>query len=242
MTNLAGNDMQAVLDAFEGVDDDTPTCFIAYTIKGQGLPFAGHKDNHSGLMTLDQMAGFKKGMGIADGQEWDKFAGLAVAAGRARRHSSTDAPFNAEGRRRTEAPAVADSRRAAAGPTDRESSTQEGFGKILNAIAARGQRAGRAHRHDLARRHGLDQSRRLGQPARPVRPHRGRGRVPRARRSCRPSCGARRRAASISSSASPRTTCSSSSPRSASATSCSARGCCRSARSTIRSSPAASMR
>ena len=63
MTNLAGNDMQAVLDAFEGVTDDTPTCFIAYTIKGQGLPFAGHKDNHSGLMTLDQMAGFKKGMG-----------------------------------------------------------------------------------------------------------------------------------------------------------------------------------
>src|SRR5947207_5431115 len=39
MTNLAGNDMQAVLDAFEEVRDDTPTCFIAYTIKGQGLPF-----------------------------------------------------------------------------------------------------------------------------------------------------------------------------------------------------------
>src|SRR5436190_2355848 len=78
ITNLAGNDMQAVLDAFEGVDGDQPTCFIAYTIKGQGLPFAGHKDNHSGLMTLDQMAGFKKGMGVEDGQEWDKFAGLAV--------------------------------------------------------------------------------------------------------------------------------------------------------------------
>ncbi len=78
MTNLAGNDMQAVLDAFEDVGDDTPTCFIAYTIKGQGLPFAGHKDNHSGLMTLEQMAGFKKGMGIEDGREWDKFAGLTV--------------------------------------------------------------------------------------------------------------------------------------------------------------------
>ena len=81
MTNLAGNDMQAVLDAFEGVNDDRPTCFIAYTIKGQGLPFAGHKDNHSGLMTLEQMAGFKQGMGIADGQEWEKFAGLAATPG-----------------------------------------------------------------------------------------------------------------------------------------------------------------
>lgn len=134
MTNLAGNDMQAVIDAFEGVNDDRPTCFIAYTIKGQGLPFAGHKDNHSGLMTLDQMAGFKKGMGIADGHEWDKFAGLTA--------SPTDlqafldaAPFNAEGRRRTDAPVVAIPAQLTK-PNERKSSTQEGFGKILNAIAS----------------------------------------------------------------------------------------------------------
>ena len=134
MTNLAGNDMQAVIDAFEGVNDDRPTCFIAYTIKGQGLPFAGHKDNHSGLMTLEQMAGFKKGMGIEDGQEWEKFAGLTA--------SPTDlqafldaAPFNAEGRRRTEAPVVAIPAQLTK-PNDRKSSTQEGFGKILNAIAS----------------------------------------------------------------------------------------------------------
>ncbi|HEX9558003.1 MAG TPA: transketolase, partial [Reyranella sp.] len=81
LTNLADHDMQAVLDAFESIDDDKPTCFIAYTIKGQGLPFAGHKDNHSGLMTLDQMAGFKQGMGVADGAEWDKFAGLSAKPG-----------------------------------------------------------------------------------------------------------------------------------------------------------------
>ncbi|HEY4168427.1 MAG TPA: transketolase [Reyranella sp.] len=134
MTNLAGNDMQAVLDAFEDVADDTPTCFIAYTIKGQGLPFAGHKDNHSGLMTLDQMAGFKKGMGIADGQEWDKFAGLGVAPAELETFLK-EAPFNAEGRRRTEAPAVA-LPAALPKPNDKESSTQTGFGKILNAIAA----------------------------------------------------------------------------------------------------------
>ena len=134
MTNLAGNDMQAVLDAFEGIDDDTPTCFIAYTIKGQGLPFAGHKDNHSGLMTLDQMASFKKGMAIDDGAEWDKFAGLKVSP--AELQGFVDAaPFNARGRRRTEAPAIAVPA-ALPRPTDRESSTQTGFGKILNAIAA----------------------------------------------------------------------------------------------------------
>ncbi len=133
MTNLAGNDMQAVLDAFEGIEDDTPTCFIAYTIKGQGLPFAGHKDNHSGLMTLDQMASFKKGMAIPDGAEWDKYAGLKAAP--AELQGFVDAaPFNAKGRRRTEAPAVTIPA-ALPRPTDKESSTQAGFGKILNAIA-----------------------------------------------------------------------------------------------------------
>jgi pyruvate dehydrogenase E1 component len=134
MTNLAGNDMQAVLDAFEEVQDDTPTCFIAYTIKGKGLPFAGHKDNHSGLMTLDQMAGFKKDMGIAEGAEWDKFAGLGVPPAELEAFL-VEAPFNAEGRRRTEAPAIA-LPAALPRPNDKESSTQTGFGKILNAIAA----------------------------------------------------------------------------------------------------------
>jgi pyruvate dehydrogenase E1 component len=134
MTNLAGNDMQAVIDAFEGVNDDRPTCFIAYTIKGQGLPFAGHKDNHSGLMTLDQMAGFKKGMGIADGQEWEKFAGLTAAPADLQAFLDA-APFNAEGRRRTDAPVVAIPAQLTR-PNDKKSSTQEGFGKILNAIAS----------------------------------------------------------------------------------------------------------
>ena len=134
MTNLAGNDMQAVLDAFESVDDDRPTCFIAYTIKGQGLPFAGHKDNHSGLMTLDQMAGFKQGMKIADGQEWDRFAGLSLPPAEIESFLA-QAPFNAEGRRRTEAPVVTIPA-VLPKPNDKKSSTQEGFGKILNAIAA----------------------------------------------------------------------------------------------------------
>src|SRR5262249_16289426 len=76
MTNLAGHDMEAVLDAFHSIDDDRPTCFIAYTIKGFGLPLAGHKDNHAGLMNPAQMARFQRGMAVAEGAEWEKFAGL----------------------------------------------------------------------------------------------------------------------------------------------------------------------
>src|SRR5208283_1040946 len=40
MTNLGGHDLASVLDAFHAIADDRPTCFIAYTIKGHGLPFA----------------------------------------------------------------------------------------------------------------------------------------------------------------------------------------------------------
>ena len=87
MTNLAGHDLGSVLDAFHAVTDDQPTCFIAYTIKGYGLPFAGHKDNHAGLMNPDQMAVFQEAMGVPQGAEWDKFAGLDIDAGRAWRVS-----------------------------------------------------------------------------------------------------------------------------------------------------------
>ena len=68
MTNLAGHDMGAVLDAFHAVTDDQPTCFIAYTIKGYGLPFAGHKDNHAGLMNPEQMAVFQQSMAVPRGR------------------------------------------------------------------------------------------------------------------------------------------------------------------------------
>src|SRR5579862_3942864 len=76
MTNLAGHDMGSVLDALHAVTDDQPTCFIAYTIKGYGLPFAGHKDNHAGLMNPEQMAFFQDSMAVPKGAEWDRFAGL----------------------------------------------------------------------------------------------------------------------------------------------------------------------
>src|SRR5207247_7763475 len=82
MTNLAGHDMASILAAFHAVTDDRPTCFIAYTIKGYGLPFAGHKDNHAGLMNRDQMASFQRSMGIAEGAEWERFAGLDLPPAR----------------------------------------------------------------------------------------------------------------------------------------------------------------
>jgi len=39
MSNLGGHDMASMCEAFEAIDHDRPVCFIAYTIKGVGLPF-----------------------------------------------------------------------------------------------------------------------------------------------------------------------------------------------------------
>ena len=80
MTNLGGHDIETVIDALRAAeaDGDQPTCFIGYTIKGMGLPFAGHKDNHAGLMTKEQMEAFRAQMGIRPGHEWDRFEGLEV--------------------------------------------------------------------------------------------------------------------------------------------------------------------
>lgn len=76
MTNLGGHCVETLLDAFAAADDDVPTMFIAYTVKGYGLPFAGHKDNHSGLMNPGQIALFRDSLGISEGSEWDPFGGL----------------------------------------------------------------------------------------------------------------------------------------------------------------------
>ena len=61
MTNLGGHDIETIIETLRAAeaDGDQPTCFIAYTIKGMGLPFAGHKDNHAGLMTREQMDVFR---------------------------------------------------------------------------------------------------------------------------------------------------------------------------------------
>src|SRR5579883_1785516 len=136
MTNLAGHDMEAVLDAFHAIEDDVPTCFIAYTIKGFGLPFAGHKDNHAGLMNVEQMERFRAAMAVPEGAEWDRFAGLDTAP-EALQSFLDQVPFNAAGRRRLTAPPIAVPESLPV-PRGARMSTQEGFGRILNELAAAG--------------------------------------------------------------------------------------------------------
>jgi pyruvate dehydrogenase E1 component len=136
MLNLGGHCIETILDAFAAADDDRPTCFIAYTVKGHGLPFQGHKDNHAGLMNPTQMADYRASMGIAPGEEWEPFAGLGDNSAAALRDFL--APF-AEwlGRADQIATAVPIPDQLAA-PTDSEQSTQAAFGRILLDLAKSG--------------------------------------------------------------------------------------------------------
>jgi pyruvate dehydrogenase E1 component len=133
MTNLAGHDLEAILEAFHGVKTDAPTCFIAYTIKGYGLPFAGHKDNHAGLMSPDQMEIYRRAEGIALGEEYNLFAGLDVSEEELRRFLD-QVPFAAAARRRIEPPRVAVPESLAT-PPGTKMATQEGFGRLLSDLA-----------------------------------------------------------------------------------------------------------
>jgi pyruvate dehydrogenase E1 component len=132
MTNLGGHDLPTLLAAFEAARDDHPICFLAYTIKGYGLPFQGHKDNHSGLMTAAQVEQLRGAMDIRTGQEWAKFEGLNDAA--ATEQFLAQVPFNARGRRRYHAPSVAVHDITPADPPA-TISTQAAFGNLLNELA-----------------------------------------------------------------------------------------------------------
>ncbi|MBI4485617.1 MAG: transketolase, partial [Acidobacteria bacterium] len=133
MTNLGGHDLETIVTAFRDVADDTPTCFIAYTIKGYGLPFAGHKDNHSGLMTPEQIKALKARLHIRDGDEWEPFAGLEDKAEELASYLRA-VPFNQPAERSHVAPRVRVPDRLDLPSGDRLS-TQEGFGRLLATIA-----------------------------------------------------------------------------------------------------------
>ncbi len=133
MNNLGGHDLAAIIDAFDSIDHDRPVCFIAYTIKGYGLPFAGHKDNHAGLMTPAQMETFRAAMNIRPGHEWDRFEGLRQPAENIQAFLD-HVPFARGGERRLQAAQIEVPAELAV-TMQPQMSTQLGFGALLNELA-----------------------------------------------------------------------------------------------------------
>jgi pyruvate dehydrogenase E1 component len=133
MTNLGGHCIETLLDAFDSMDDERPTLLIAYTVKGYGLPLAGHKDNHSGMMNTGQIESLRDDLAIAPGEEWGKWSGLGdnlAATLQAFVDSSPIARKQAE----HAAPAIPLPDRLPV-PEGAEQSTQAAFGKVLHDLA-----------------------------------------------------------------------------------------------------------
>ena len=137
MTNLGGHCIETLVEAFDSAGDDRPTLFIAYTVKGHGLPLAGHKDNHSGMMNPAQMEQFRARLGIREGEEWEPWAGLGdnIAC---QLKAFVDASPLAKKSAEPVAPIVPVPARLSV-PEGSEQSTQSAFGRILLEIARSGE-------------------------------------------------------------------------------------------------------
>ncbi len=73
--DLGGHDLADILAALRVAREDAsrPTVIFAYTIKGYGLPIAGHPHNHSVLLTADQIDALRAALGLTVETEWDRF-------------------------------------------------------------------------------------------------------------------------------------------------------------------------
>lgn len=80
IAGLGGHDLAGLVDAFSEIDDIRPTVIFAYTIKGHGLPSAGHPQNHSNLLTIEQLASVAEQLGESTDDPWRRFAPGSDAA------------------------------------------------------------------------------------------------------------------------------------------------------------------
>jgi pyruvate dehydrogenase E1 component len=137
MTNLAGHDLGSLTEAFgAAAQTDQPTLFLAYTIKGNRLPFAGHKDNHAGMMTLEQMESFRIKHNVRAGHEWDRLEGVQNpgAVERLIETAPYAVPLSPTGRHLQAAPVPVPPALPQPRISGRRMSTQTGFGEILSEI------------------------------------------------------------------------------------------------------------
>ncbi len=134
-TDLGGHCIDSLVEAFDAAQDDVPTLFIAWTIKGYGLPFAGHKDNHAGLMNPTQMAALREAMGVREGHEWEPLEGVGDNARPAVEALLENSRIARDKRSRSFGSV---SMPAMPAPGGEEQSTQAAFGRILLDLSKAG--------------------------------------------------------------------------------------------------------
>ena len=134
-TDLGGHCMETLVAAFDAAQDDVPTLFMAWTIKGFGLPFAGHKDNHAGLMNPTQMAAWREAMGVRAGHEWEPLESVGDNARPGVEALLERSRILRDKRARSFATVAIPSLPA---PVGEEQSTQAAFGRILLDLSKAG--------------------------------------------------------------------------------------------------------
>jgi len=78
--DLGGHDIGLLLDTYRSIDTSRPTVLFAYTVKGRGLPTEGHPNNHSALLTEQQMSELAATSGVDQERPWEAFAEGSAAS------------------------------------------------------------------------------------------------------------------------------------------------------------------
>ena len=137
MTNLGGHCYETLLEAFEYASrTDARTCFLAFTIKGYGLPLQGHRDNHGLYLAPPQFDALRAAHGLDASTQWEPFARLPDAAGA--KALVDAAPINSVPSRRHAPEVVAlptDLAPAVGGASAKPVSSQAAFGAVLLDLA-----------------------------------------------------------------------------------------------------------
>jgi pyruvate dehydrogenase E1 component len=134
LSNLGGHDFEELFTMLAQAEREParPTVLFAYTIKGWGLPIAGHPLNHSMLLSDPQVEALRQSFGIAPEAIWDAFApdtpeGRVCAAAANRLYPASQQPPALLAHS-----AIPEQVGLASTGT---SSTQEAFGRVLVRLA-----------------------------------------------------------------------------------------------------------
>jgi pyruvate dehydrogenase E1 component len=135
LSDLGGHDLREIIGVLEQAAQPAaqPAVIFAYTIKGWGLPIAGHPLNHSMLLSAEQMEGLREGMGIAPGAEWEAFPPESPEAQLCREAAARLFPAAKAAVGESVSPAIVPSSLDA--PSTGLISTQETFGRLLFRMA-----------------------------------------------------------------------------------------------------------
>lgn len=134
IANLGGHDLEELLSVLDDAasDPSRPAIVFAYTIKGWGLPIAGHPLNHSMLLNGEQIDTLRTTQGLDAAQQWDAFppdSAEAEVLAAAVRRLTPQSPVATAAMPASLVPDRLDV------PTPAQTSTQDAFGRILVRVA-----------------------------------------------------------------------------------------------------------